>query len=236
MFNKYKQTIWKFIRGDLATDEFERWVYENKDMEEIMGGEFYLEIISADYQSKSPVYELKQKLEEYIRQSAPLSCQCITLADTAWSHMGSERAKAVFATLKRARNFGDPLWWLHLDQCKSCRQYWLVAQEERQNDIFCFKRLASEEGLQIRKTNIWPEHFKTYEELLVLGRDNGCRVSFIDPLNDSSLIHTTLDLARNRPGISVSEIASLLNIDHDLAVEVCKRAISKEEVNISFPE
>jgi len=35
----------------------------------------------------------------------------------------------------------SPFWWLVLYGCRSCGQGWLVAQEERHNDIFCMRRL-----------------------------------------------------------------------------------------------
>ena len=236
MLKKYRQIIWEFIRGDLATDEFEKWLYKAKELEELVGGEFYLEIVSTDYQSKSQIYELKQNLREKLHLSDDLRCQCITLANTAITDMGSDRDKAVFATFKTIRNFGEPLWWLSLYNCTICRQFWLVAHEENQNDINCLKRLTNDEGTQIAESNKWPKHFRTYEELLIIGRDNGCSVTFVDPLNDSSLIYTAINLAKERPGISVAAIASLLSLDHELAVEVCKRAVSEEKVNISFPE
>lgn len=235
MVDKNKQLIWKFIRGDLTTDYFEKWAYENKELEEIVDEEFYLEIVSTNYQSKPQVFELKQKLEVKLRQTNNLTCQCITLADTAIIDMGSEQDERVFATLEEIKSFGEPLWWLVLYNCKNCQQYWLVAQEERQNDIYCFKRLTSDEGTQIIDNNNWPKYFRTYEELLILGRDSGHSVRFADPLNSSPLIDIATDLARNRPGISTGEIESLLNLDPELAVEICKRAVSREGVNISFP-
>jgi hypothetical protein len=68
MMDNNKQTIWKFIRGDLATNDFESWAYKNKELEEVMGGEIFLEKVSTDYQSKSKTNELKQKHEKKIRK------------------------------------------------------------------------------------------------------------------------------------------------------------------------
>jgi hypothetical protein len=171
-----------------------------------------------------------------MERKSDMSCECTTLTDTVIIGMGSEQDEKVFATLKEVRGFGEPLWWLSLYNCKICQQYWLVAQEERQNDIYCFKRLTNDEAQKITKDNKWPEYFRTYEELLILGRNTGHSVRFADPLNSSPLIDIAIDLARNRPGISTGEIESLLNLDPKLAVEICKRAVSREEVNISFPE
>ena len=229
------QNIWMFVRGDLDAKSFEAWVYQFNELESILSEEFYLEIISTDYKSASKIYELRQKLEEWLRKSNDLACQCVSLANIDITHMGSEREDEVFKTLQEIKAHGEPLWWLALHRCSVCMQNWLTAQETRQNDVHCFKRLTNNESDKITKENSWPEYFRTYEELLKLGKENGCSVHFIDPLN-SSPVYTAIDLAKERPGISVSEIASLLDVSHELAIEICKKAIFEEQVDICIAE
>ena len=71
------------------------------------------------------------------------------------------------------------------------------------------------------------------EGLLQLGFDAGRSARFVDP-EDSSLEATMVDLARARPSISVSELATLLNLDRSLANRLALRASEEDGVEISF--
>jgi hypothetical protein len=57
-------------------------------------------------------------------------------------------------------------------------------------------------------------------------------VKFVDPESAKSLRWTIADLANARPGIRSSELASLLNLDSDLAAELSERAIREDKVEI----
>ena len=138
------------------------------------------------------------------------SCECALLDDLAVIDMGAH--DEIFRTLDEVRMRGTPWWWLYASACKACGQHWLVAQEERQNDIFILRRLNQEVADRLIKENIWPTEFDQYESLLRIGRDSGKSVRWAD-LADSSLLATIADLAQGRPGIRVSELASLLNLD-----------------------
>lgn len=85
----------------------------------------------------------------------------------------------------------------------------------------------------IEETDRWPEEFDRYERLLECGRDAGRSVRFADPL-EPSLVVTVADLARARPGIEVSDLAGLLNLEGDLAAELARRAVAQAGVTISF--
>jgi hypothetical protein len=58
-------------------------------------------------------------------------------------------------------------------------------------------------------------------------------VDFADPY-ESSLTTTIADLAYARPGIGLSEIASLLNLDMELARALARRVALNEPVSIAF--
>jgi hypothetical protein len=51
---------------------------------------------------------------------------------------------------------------------------------------------------------------------------------------NSSLAWTIVDLAKERPGITISEIATLLNLDMDVAKELAKKAAKNERIQINF--
>lgn len=230
--NETIEKLWKFVRGDLSTSDFESWIYADKNLEDMLGNEDYLELISVDYKSSAKAYETRQKIKQHLSRF-PQKCQCIILADVDLTDMGSEKEEKVFETLDEIKAHGEPYWWLALYKCKTCEQNWLIAQETRQNDVHCFKRISIDEAEKIQTSDTWPGYFKTYEELLLIGKNNGRSVRFVDPM-DSSMIYTIADLAKEKPGITVSEIASLLSLDKELAEDMCRKAMEQENVQIKF--
>jgi hypothetical protein len=117
----------------------------------------------------------------------------------------------VFATLQTTREHGGDLWWLYLSRCSACGQDWLVAQDERIYDNFYLKRLPLFEAQDVIESNRWPDDFITYERVLKLGRTLSEPWTFLDP-QSPSLVWTAEELIKERPDISVDEIAFLLGI------------------------
>jgi hypothetical protein len=128
----------------------------------------------------------------------------------------------VFATLEQVRDHGGTQWWLYASQCTECRQGWLIAQDERIHDNYYLKRLTAEELRRIVDCNDWPDHFLTYEQVLKLGVSSGHTCRFIDA-ESPALVWTVGDLKRERPTISVEEIASLLAIPVSNASQLLSR-------------
>ena len=146
--------------------------------------------------------------------------------------MGSEE-NSYLDHIERIKDRGDKFWWLHLSCCKKCNQYWLIAQEERHNDVYCLKRLTQSQGSEILSKNEWPKCFDSYGRLLKIGKDYGHRVEFVDPLN-SSLVFTVIDLAKEHPNIGISELCKLLNVDKELAIALSEKALKTEKIEIDF--
>ena len=126
------------------------------------------------------------------------------------------------------------MWWLWCGECTRCGQWWLIGQEERQNDVFCLRRLADAERTALVDTDRWPSDFDTYEALLRLGLEAGWTVRFVDPEQAKSLRWTIEDLAKARPGIRVSQLARLLNLDMELAETLARRAVREDGAVIGF--
>ena len=217
----------------MGPTEFERWACSEVGLENQLGEAFYLETVSVDYSNKNAVYEIRESLEAYAREASNLRCECITLPDLADLGMGEEATRIVLRTLETQARQGPALWWLSAEQCTECEQWWLMATDSRLNDVFLLKRLSPKEGEQILKEHQWPEDFDSFEKLLRLGRARGHNRRFIYPL-DSALIWTAADLARERPGIRVSESAKLLNLDIHRAEKVARKVIEDEEVFIDL--
>lgn len=227
------QRIWEFVRGDMDTREFEQWLYTDGmgELETRLGSEKALDVLSADYGSAAAVAEVRNTLRAFATGiSTLLACRCVTLPKVAVVEMGSE----VVATIAERRSRGQPWWWLWCGECSGCGQWWLVAQEERQNDVFCLRRMTPTEADDVLRNGVWPSDFDSYESLLRLGRDVGHSVRFADSERASSLRWTITDLAKARPGIRVSELASLLNLDDDLARVLADRAIRDDGVVIEL--
>jgi hypothetical protein len=157
-------------------------------------------------------------------------CECGRLEDLAIVRMGHH--DDVFRTFEYVRKPGMPWWWLHAVVCKACGQTWLLAQEERQNDLFILRRLDQATTDRLLRDGIWPEEFDRYGTLLEIGRAAGHSVRFFD-VADSPLLHTVADLAKERPGIRVSELASLLNLDPAVAAYLAWQVLSAT-VTITF--
>lgn len=158
-------------------------------------------------------------------------CECLHLGDLAVIDMGDH--EVVFRSFDEIRARGAPWWWLYASACHACGQAWLVAQEERQNDVFILRRLDKSAVERLLAEDVWPPDFDRYETLLEIGRTAGKSVRFVDPM-DSSLQYTVTDLAKERPGIRVSEIAVLLNLEHDVAQDLARRAAANSGVRITF--
>jgi len=232
--NSHLETVWKFARGDIEPTEFEQWAYSESALESQLGESLYLETISVDYSNEKAVYEIRKSLEAYAREaSGNLPCECITLPDLADVDMG-EDSEVVLRTFEQRSVHGPPLWWLGVYQCSACEQWWLFAQESRINDVYFLKRLSPKEGEQVLNEKSWPDDFDQFETLLRLGRERGHRVDYVDPMNSPSLSWTAADLARERPGIKVSELAELLNLDLIWAEQIARKARSEEGAVIDF--
>jgi hypothetical protein len=238
--------LWKFVRGDLPASEFEMWLYSQPELELQLGKESYLAAISTDFSHGSEVWKLRCALAPLARAGTRVGCVCIRLRDVDVVDMGTFQApqpafegerswshEDVLRTLDEVRRRDTPLWWLWAARCRACGQGWLVGSEERQNDVYCMKRLAPEQLQEIIGHGNWPPDFDTYEALLHIGLDAGRSVRFVDPLS-SSMNATVVALAKARPGISVSEIARLLSVDVALARELARRAAEREGVQVVF--
>ena len=159
-----------------------------------------------------------------------MPCKCAQLKDLVVVDMAhSDGALDAFVEVA---NRGEPYWWLEASTCAACGTSWLVAHEERQNDVFIMRRLDSAELDGITNKDVWPPDLDQYETLLALGQQAGHVVRWVDPVGDSSLLHTIADLARQRPGIRVSELAKLLAIDYETAASIAEKAALSQDVSI----
>lgn len=125
---------------------------------------------------------------------------------------GDALDERVFATVENVVDHGGDAWWLHLSQCRACGQHWMIAQEERIFDAHFMRRLSVDEADRISRHAEWPSAFSTYESVLKTGHALGIRPCVFLERLAPSLVWSAKDLRKERPDISVEEIAFLLGI------------------------
>jgi hypothetical protein len=120
-----------------------------------------------------------------------------------------------------------------LTKCKECSQHWLLAQEERLNDIYVYKRLSGDDAKSILATDQWPSQLHRYEELLEIGQAHGFAARYGEPLG---MWPIAVDLLGQRPSLSAADFARLGNIDEESAEQVLLDARRKlEEHGYPYP-
>jgi hypothetical protein len=145
MLDPFVFDMWRFVRGDTGPREFEQWLYARTDeLENRLGNQKALDLLAADYGSAVAVASVRKILRAFAAQaSLSLPCRCVTLANVTVVEMGSPGDEVGTIEVRRSR--GEPWWWLWCGECSGCGQWWLVGQEERQNDVFCLRRLHADE-------------------------------------------------------------------------------------------
>lgn len=227
------EKIWRFIRGDLKESIFEDYIYNDSSLNKYLGESLYLEVISNDYNDKNSTYNLKLKLKQYMNELKPLSCKCIQFKDLEVLTMNAESCELI-STLIKVIDRGMPYWWLSLQKCNQCMEYWLLAQEERINDNFILKRLSKDIVEKVIDNKEWPDLFNDYADLLKIGNEESKCFTFVEPLKSPSIFYTIVDLAKCQPKISVSELSKLLNLNKLTTLKIAKRAIKEEKVKINL--
>ena len=88
----------------------------------------------------------------------------------------------------------------------------MIAQEERIFDEYFLKRVNLDEAVRILAEGEWPPEFLIYERVLRTGHALGISPCiFIDRLSPS-LVWAVEDLRKERPHISIGEIARLIGV------------------------
>ena len=155
-------------------------------------------------------------------------CRCALFRDLDVDEFHADSPVRRFEALKKR---GLPMWWLTLGRCADCGQHWLVAQEERLNDIYVLMRTTDEAAAAILARDDWPDTLSTYEELLHIGKVNGHAARYANP---SELWPVAIDLVGQRPTITAHEFASLSNISPAEASSVLEHART-EIANHGYP-
>lgn len=229
MLPEHVEALWRFARGDMPAGEFEDWVCGTGALERELGPDLYLRAISGGWRKPDDVDRMRAAVMAFLRSNCPSPCACLEMRDLQVVGMGHHDRQ--FRTLERVKRRGGPRWWLWMARCTACRQHWLIGSEERQNDNFCLKRMSEDQAEAVRCTGSWPTDFNRYETLIRLGIAAGNVARFGDPMDTRE---TMADLALERPGIRVAELARLLNLDEAVAADLARSLVRSRGVEITL--
>lgn len=78
-----------YLRKRTSESDFAAWLYQNKEFEEKLPSETYLEIISLEFSNKEVSYDLKKLLDPFINYAELHKKQITELLSNVLNHIGS---------------------------------------------------------------------------------------------------------------------------------------------------
>lgn len=97
-------------------------------------------------------------------------------------------------------------------RCVVCHQHWLIAQEERLNDVNVMQKIGANAARDVLERDVWPDDLDQYETLLRLGASHGHAARFWEA---KSALPIAIDLLGQRPSITDAEMAALVNLPEE---------------------
>ena len=206
-----------FVRGDMGITAFEDWLYFEKLAESALGPELFLEAVSTDFGQPHRVADLRHRLSEIL--PAPAACRCHTIPNRHLVTMGASSPD----TFDHLEGGTGDLHWMHRVQCRVCATEWWVVEESRIYDVWILFRGWANRPI-----------VDTYRELLSLAQGMGARVHYVHPEVSIEIPAAIKDLAKESPGIAVSELARLLPIPLDVVWLHARRVSQEADLNIDL--
>lgn len=221
-------TIWRFVRGDTPSAQFEQWVYANPQLAESLPEDIYMDRLSTDYRATRQQAELRKRRSRYMLDTQVLPCECQKLPTLVVLDMFD--APAVL-TLRLTHKRGGARWWLGAMRCKMCNQDWLFARESRINDVYILRRMSPDENESVANHR-WPPDFDLHSTLLEIGREAGHSARFLDTFSPD-LVFSTEDLMKEDDQLRPERLADLLQVspshaNHLIAHVRAGRAVIKD--------
>lgn len=158
--NGIPDEMWRWIRGETSTEDFEEWLYTHSaDLERALEQRTYLDLIELDFRDQHAVFQLQQSLAVHL----PRSCICPLLLDRqrlpltpATGETEDRPFFARFEPLQRAPN-GARLW-----RCRCCSSWWLVVLDWEVSDAWYLERLLPQHANAITTHGEWPSTFRDF--------------------------------------------------------------------------
>lgn len=158
---EWAETMWRFLRRDMPTTEFEQWVHITSYLEPLMSPRLYWRILDTNYRDRMEVEALSKDLRAWLESEYPRSCSCLTWMDTQTFPMGGDTT--IDHAIEQFEEIKARTPWIDLVRCKECGQAWYLAKDTREDD-YHLRRLTESE-VQAIGSGIWPTTFDHMEAL-----------------------------------------------------------------------
>ncbi len=205
--------FWRFARGDTGAANFEAWLYAGGDVEAALGKDAYLDAISVDYRDAQQIAEFRGQLHE--RLPGPDACECHTIADFG-GHIDYVIHYPELDRIFQRTQVGLPDW-LHRLTCRTCAQSWIAAHD---NEIYGLVMVRDPTG-SAQAVPSWPVQVR-----LAMETDN--------PWHPPELRAAIEELAKESPGVSVTELAAYFPTDREVVLQQARDAVARTGVRIDF--
>ena len=83
-----RQILWKFVRGDISADDFEKWLYNEAALEMAFEDEAYLTLIGCNFRNKEDTFTLKVSIRSALEVGE--NCHCSAVRDLDNIEMGGD--------------------------------------------------------------------------------------------------------------------------------------------------
>ncbi len=166
-----KSIFWQFVRGDMLTNDFEQWVYSNKELELLFEKNSYLELIMPDYQDSEEIRKVKLMIYGLLLKEKQI-CLCATFPNNTLLYPFTDEMVrnillnqiGLFKLILTIDNFSgkSPIhqsrWYqpAKVCQCNECSQYWVILFEESEGADYYLIRLSEKEAANIIQNPTWP--------------------------------------------------------------------------------
>lgn len=127
----------------------------------------------------------------------------------------------ILDTYEEVKQRGWKYWWLYISQCKICKNFLLIAQEERHNDIFLIRKISDSELSKINNNNIWPTIFDDYSNLLEIWHNHGISTYHANPY-EWTIKNIIEDILMENNKIDINKLSKLLNIDISIIKDIVR--------------
>jgi len=211
------EILWTFVRGDLEASNFEHWIYTHDEVESTLGSDCFLEAISINFADTKQVNEFRHRLKKEL--PVPAACSCHTLSNKHLLTMGGISLEGFEHLVRGVRH----MFWLHRFRCKTCHTEWWLAEEARIYDVWILFRSWDT-----------PPSLNTYHELLSMAVSLGASVRYFQPEVSIEIPITIEELAQEKPGMKVSEIAQLIPVPLEIIRQHARDVALKTGLHIDF--
>lgn len=204
--------FWRFARGDTSAADFEAWLYAGGDVETALGQNAYLDAISVDFRDAKQIAEFRGRLHE--RLPSPNACDCHTIADFGGHIDYVIGGSIVDEVFDRTRT--DHFDWLYRLTCITCSTRWIAAHDEDLTIVMVRNPAAD--------TRTTPSHYIVVR--LAIETDRSLPPSLLRPAIE--------ELARETPGISLTDLQRHLPTDQEVLRQQALEVVARTGLSIDF--